>query len=271
MAESELTGRERQALAVLSDYIVEYHYDIQWGIAIDHSGSDFDWEKHYRLTRAQSWQDPDYPTAINRSLQDIYSGDKNALRALFAHIFDGKVPEQQEVIQAFQNLGLIEGEERDIVTSLEPPMVLGRRALEIDPTFSRREFHLDPNLVFMLMPFQPSFNRIYENHIKPTIEGLGLQIMKADDIFNPGPIMEDIWEYINNSRFIIADVTGRNPNVFYELGIAHTIGKDVIIITQKEQDVPFDLLHLRYFGYTDNEAGWEQLKNNLQRVTKSII
>ena len=62
--------------------------------------------------------------------------------------------------------------------------------------------------------------------------------------------MEDIWELINKSRIIVADVTGKNANVFYELGISHTIGKDYIVLTQNELDVPFDLKHRRYFKYT---------------------
>lgn len=95
--------------------------------------------------------------------------------------------------------------------------------------------------------------------------------MKADDIFTPTAIMEDIWEYINKSRLIVADVTGKNPNVFYELGIAHTIGKDVIILTQNEDDVPFDLKHLRYIKYIDNKNGWESLSADLDKFVTSTV
>jgi len=86
----------------------------------------------------------------------------------------------------------------------------------------------------------------------------------------PGPIIEQIWEYLNKAEIIIADVTGRNPNVFYELGIAHTLGKTVIIITQNEEDVPFDLRHLRYFKYSDNEEGWSRLRETLRRIIREI-
>ena len=61
--------------------------------------------------------------------------------------------------------------------------------------------------------------------------------------------MQTIWEHINKARFIIADCTGRNPNVFYELGIAHTIGKKVFLCAQKRKDFPFDISAIRSYEY----------------------
>jgi hypothetical protein len=55
------------------------------------------------------------------------------------------------------------------------------------------------------------------------------------------------------------DLTGKNGNVFYEAGIAHSLGKDVILITQSADDVPFDLRHLRYIQYLNNGEGLQQL------------
>jgi hypothetical protein len=60
---------------------------------------------------------------------------------------------------------------------------------------------------------------------------------------------------IDRSRVVIADCTGRNPNVFYEIGIAHTLGREVILITQNNADIPFDLRHLRYVQYLNNGEG----------------
>ena len=56
--------------------------------------------------------------------------------------------------------------------------------------------------------------------------------MRADDIYDNRPIIEDVWRCTNEARILIAELTGRNPNVFYETGIAHTVGKEVILITQ---------------------------------------
>jgi len=69
----------------------------------------------------------------------------------------------------------------------------------------------------------------------------------------------------------MADVTGKNPNVFYELGIAHTVGKDAIILTQSEDDIPFDLRHLRHLTYVDNQEGWRALKANLGHAVKALL
>lgn len=82
--------------------------------------------------------------------------------------------------------------------------------------------------------------------------------------------MDDIWRIINRSRLLVADATSKNANVFYELGIAPTIGKGVIIITQKEEDVPFEVAHLPYFKYTIDDSGKLELKQYLTNVTKQI-
>jgi hypothetical protein len=75
--------------------------------------------------------------------------------------------------------------------------------------------------------------------------------------------MEDIWKSILQSRIIIADITGRNANVFYELGLAQCIGKDIILITQSIADIPFDLNRYRHIVYEDNFDGYEKLTKGL--------
>lgn len=145
------------------------------------------------------------------------------------------------------------------------------RIVKINPIFQRRDFLLEDDLCFVLMPFTEPFTRLYLECIKPTLETLNLRVMRADDLFAPTPIFEDIWEYINKARFIVADVTGRNPNVFYELGIAHTVGKDAIMLTQNKDDIPFDVGHIRYFEYTDNSEGWKKLQRKLKSAAEAIL
>jgi hypothetical protein len=130
---------------------------------------------------------------------------------------------------------------------------------------------IEDDLCFVLMPFDPPFLRLYEDHIKPSLTKMGLRVMIANDIFTPTEIIEDIWGSINKARLIVADVTNKNPNVFYELGMAHTVGKDVIILTQNKEDVPFDLRHLRYFPYVDDEVGWQTLRENLERAVRETL
>jgi hypothetical protein len=65
--------------------------------------------------------------------------------------------------------------------------------------------------------------------------------------------------------------TGRNPNVFYEIGIAHTLGREVILITQNAEDIPFDLRHLRYVRYLNNAEGRQALFDALEKRLTSLI
>ncbi|MBE0415013.1 MAG: hypothetical protein IBX36_00525 [Dehalococcoidia bacterium] len=143
-------------------------------------------------------------------------------------------------------------------------------ALTVNPIFRTRDIKLEHDLCFVLMPFAPAFDRLYEDHIKPAIQSEGFKCLKADELFSPTPITEDIWTYILKSRVILADVTGRNPNVFYELGIAHTIGKPVILIAQNSNDIPFDIAYIRCFLYSDDSKGWATLKESISPALKTI-
>jgi hypothetical protein len=70
---------------------------------------------------------------------------------------------------------------------------------------------------------------------------------------------------------VVCDCTARNPNVFYEAGIAHTLGREVILITQSEHDIPFDLRHLRYIRYLNNVEGRTALTQALKLRMQHII
>jgi len=125
-------------------------------------------------------------------------------------------------------------------------------------------------LCFVLLPFKANFLRLYERHIKPALEDNGFVVMKADDIYTTTSVHEDIKKYIKGASLVLADVTGDNPNVLYELGHAHALGKDTVIITQNEGDIPSDFKHLRYLKYDDDERGWESLRTRLVKVARSM-
>ncbi len=122
--------------------------------------------------------------------------------------------------------------------------------------------------IFMLMPFAEKLAKIYE-HIKKTLEELGHRISRADDIFRSTPIMEDVVNLIKRADIIIADLTGRNPNVFYELGRAHEQEKYVIQISQDDK-IPFDTSHIRTIMYNDTPEGHEELTKNIKKYIASI-
>ena len=109
---------------------------------------------------------------------------------------------------------------------------------------------------FVIMPFGPPFDRYFKNIFVPAIEDAGLRPIRGDSIFMPSAIMPDIWRFLSEAKVLIADLTGRNPNVFYELGLAHALQKPVILVAGSLDDVPFDLRGLRVLGYDKENEDW---------------
>ena len=125
---------------------------------------------------------------------------------------------------------------------------------------------IDSQQISVMMPFERRFDRVFST-LRKTSNQLGLRCNRADDFWENHEIMRDIVSLIDRSRIVICDCTGRNPNVFYETGIAHTLGRDVILITQDKNDVPFDLGHLRFITYLSNPQGLQGLANAVaQRI-----
>ena len=146
------------------------------------------------------------------------------------------------------------------------------RIVKIDPIFQGRDFLRKDNFIFVLSPFGDPFDTVYSDHLKPAVESIGgLICSRADDIYDNRPIIEDIWRCTHEARLLISELTGRNANVFYETGIAHTIGKEVILITQSMADVPFDLKHLRCIVYEYTPKGAKALEQNLKNTVLNIM
>ena len=146
--------------------------------------------------------------------------------------------------------------------------------VQINPLFGPASYSVDERLVFVLMPFAEGLNRIYQTIIKPTIESVGLVCRRADDYKTSRAIIQDIWKAICEARIVIADLTDLNPNVMYELGIAHTVGKETVLIYQrpgKDIKFPFDLIHIRRIEYENTATGGKKLENNLKETIKSIL
>ena len=133
---------------------------------------------------------------------------------------------------------------------------------------SPKVFSIDRNeaiertLASVMMPFDARFGPVYEA-LQSAAREVGLVCRRADEIWENSAIIQDIVNLIDKSFVVVCDCTGRNANVFYEIGIAHTLGREVVLITQVDADVPFDLRHLRYIKYLDNDEGREVLKEAL--------
>lgn len=106
------------------------------------------------------------------------------------------------------------------------------------------------------MPFSREWSDEVYRILVSTCKAAGVQATRGDDLFTPTDILDDIWQAINAADFVIADITGRNPNVLYELGLAHALAKPVLILSRDAQDIPIDLSTRRVILYGHTEREW---------------
>lgn len=125
--------------------------------------------------------------------------------------------------------------------------------------------------VFVIMPFLKELKPVYEDHIRTALKKMNLTVARGDDFFTAKSVMSDIWNAMNACRLVIADCTGRNPNVFYEMGMAHTLGKPVILISQNRDDIPFDIQHIRYLIYEYTPRGMSEFEKTLTATIESEL
>jgi len=116
--------------------------------------------------------------------------------------------------------------------------------------------------VFVLMPFEASFNDVYELGIKPASESAGAYCERLDEQIFDESMLARIYNQVAKADLVVADMTSRNPNVFYEVGYAHALGKTVILLTKNADDIPFDLKHYPHIVY---QGSIVDLKERLQR------
>lgn len=121
------------------------------------------------------------------------------------------------------------------------------------------------DMVFVLTPFHDDFMHTYEI-IKNSCEKIKLTAMKGDEEFVHKDILQHIIKCMVKSRVVIANLNGRNPNVFYELGIAHTLNKPTILLAHKDTSVPFDLKNQYLVLYKDDEELSKRLTESLLMV-----
>ncbi len=123
---------------------------------------------------------------------------------------------------------------------------------------------------FVLMPFGEWFDRYYKDIYVPAIKEAGFEPLRADSLFNSGSVIEQIWQQIRKAKVLLADLTGKNPNVFYELGLAHAVPKPVVFVAGNIEDVPFDVRHLRVVTFDVREPSWsDRLRRDITAYLKS--
>src|SRR6185369_8397916 len=141
----------------------------------------------------------------------------------------------------------------------------------VSPIFGKPALNSPDVDVFVVMPFAESLDPVYRDHIVPVVRSVGASIARADDFFTAREVITDIWGAIAQATLIVADCTGRNPNVFYEIGLAHAIGRPVILLVQDEKDIPFDLRHLRYIRYEYTPRGMKRFEAELQSAVRPYV
>ena len=129
---------------------------------------------------------------------------------------------------------------------------------------------MEKRLCFVVMPFAPEFRAAYDSTIKPLFSSLSWRCIRADEVPDPRHITKDIVELMDQSCLVIADLTTRNPNVFYELAIAHSLKKPTVMITQDLKDVPFDLQEYRVLEYTTDPEGQSSLHTRLLEIARRL-
>lgn len=106
-----------------------------------------------------------------------------------------------------------------------------------------------PRPAFVAMPYGPEWFQSIRDVIVASASATGFDAEVSRDLATPGLITDQIWQGIRRSEVVVADISGQNPNVFYELGLAHALGKEVILITQDSRRPPFDVSTARMLRY----------------------
>jgi len=137
--------------------------------------------------------------------------------------------------------------------------------------FSGGPFEIKDTLCFIITPFVATELTVFNDHIKPVAESLGFDVSIAKDIFSIGVIIDEIWAEINQAKIIIANITGRNANVYYEVGLAHAIDKELIMICDVKEQLPFDILHRRVIQYECTDSGYKELEDRLKKTIENVL
>lgn len=131
--------------------------------------------------------------------------------------------------------------------------------------------HSSKPKAFIVMQFSQEYNELYEDVIRPVTEKFGYECVRADEYYTGTPILNDIIKSIKDSSIVIAEITPDNPNVFYEIGYSHAIGKPTILLCDKiREKLPFDISGFRTLFYENTIAGKKKVENSLMKYLENI-
>lgn len=127
-----------------------------------------------------------------------------------------------------------------------------------------------PN-AFVAMQFSDPYNEVYRDALRPLIEEIGYDPIRVDEVSQPGIILKDIWNHLTESSVVIAEVSEPNPNVYYEIGVAHALEKPTVLLAQRGTKLPFDLGPHRCIFYENTIAGRAKLQDALRASLRSVL
>ncbi|MCU1740015.1 MULTISPECIES: hypothetical protein [unclassified Pseudomonas] len=202
---------------------------------------------HPRLLRSLSFGDQDYGGNIISVLRAMSDHNPDALNTLKGYL-DQWYPDQ--------NITYISAKPSEKKISFAPNV------------FSIPDGEVEGDLITVMMPFA-GFDGVYQS-IKSACTNAGYRCLRADDIWDNSSIIQDIFSLIYRAKIVIVDFSGKNPNVMYETGIAHTLGKIVVPLAQIIQDIPSDMVHHRALIYLKNGEGLTKLETDLEKKLRTI-
>lgn len=196
---------------------------------------------HPRLLRSLSFNDDDYADHVFPMLVSIVGRERENMAFIESYLAE-KFDFGGEVISTAPSKN--------------------RKILFSPTVFDVPDGKVDLELVAVMMPFSPEFEPVFAA-IKEACDECSAKCLRVKDIWEHSTIIQDVFGLIFRAQVVICDFSSRNPNVFYEAGIAHTLGKHVIPLSQTKDDVPFDVQHHRYLPYLNNGEGRIALREAL--------
>ncbi|EGQ7688376.1 TPA: hypothetical protein NJ373_004522 [Vibrio parahaemolyticus] len=204
-------------------------------------------EHHPRLLRSLHFGDEDYSGSIISVLRSMADHNPDALNAAESYLNEWYPDQSATFISAKPS-------EKKITFA---PSV-----------FAIPDGDVEEDLVAVMMPFA-GFGGVYDA-IKGATEDATLRCLRADDIWEHSSIIQDIFSLIYRAKIVVVDFSNKNPNVMYETGIAHTLGKTVVPIAQNVSDIPSDMIHHRALIYLNNGEGLQTLREQLASKLKLL-
>jgi len=150
-----------------------------------------------------------------------------------------------------------------------PPPPEDEQDFTFDPVFKQRKFRYEPLTALILMPLEAYWSESLWLHLKETLIELGYHTQKANSIYSEHTL-DQSWAELNENELILADLTYKHPDVFYKVGLAHALGKNVILLSQHARDLPTDFKRFPFVVYDNSIYGLQDLKDTLLKILREM-